>query len=67
MSFHFGSVELSSIITGGHCCSIERHGDGINVAFADGHVQHEAIKNLWSLHWAEGWVTDPPASVNSLR
>lgn len=45
---------------------LARHGNGINMAFCDGHVAHVEVKNLWNLHWAEGWVANPPASVSQM-
>lgn len=37
-----------------------RHGNGINMVFLDGHVQHEQLNKLWTLHWAYGWQTLAP-------
>lgn len=39
---------------------LERHGDGINMVFLDGHVQHEPLNRLWTLQWAYGWQTEAP-------
>ncbi|MGC9261620.1 MAG: prepilin-type N-terminal cleavage/methylation domain-containing protein [Phycisphaerae bacterium] len=45
--------------------AMARHGNGINMAFMDGHVEHVEAKNLWSLNWAGSWVTQnpPPSGV----
>ncbi len=32
-----------------------RHQNGINVAFADGHVEHVHDGDLWTLEWYVGW------------
>ncbi len=32
-----------------------RHQEGINVAFADGHVEHVYDGDLWTLEWYPGW------------
>jgi prepilin-type N-terminal cleavage/methylation domain-containing protein/prepilin-type processing-associated H-X9-DG protein len=37
-----------------------RHGNGINIVFLDGHVEHEQLSNLWNLNWAYGWQTPIP-------
>ncbi len=39
---------------------IQRHGNGINLAFMDGHAEHVELKKLWSLNWANGWQTPSP-------
>ncbi len=48
--------------------AMTRHGNGINMAFMDGHVEHVDVKNLWNLNWASGWVTQnpPPNGVSAL-
>ena len=46
--------------------AMTRHGNGINMAFMDGHVEHVEVKNLWNLNWADGWVAHPPASVSQM-
>jgi prepilin-type processing-associated H-X9-DG protein/prepilin-type N-terminal cleavage/methylation domain-containing protein len=33
--------------------ALERHKDGINVAFLDGHAEHVAVPGLWKLKWSE--------------
>ena len=45
--------------------AMARHGNGINMSFMDGHVEHVEAKKLWSLNWASGWVTQnpPPSGV----
>ena len=40
-----------------------RHGNGINMVFLDGHVEHEQLNNLWTLQWADGWQTPAPMPV----
>ena len=45
---------------------LARHGNGINMAFWDGHVAHVEVKQLWNLQWADGWVAQPPASVSQM-
>ncbi len=32
-----------------------RHQNGINVAFADSHVEHVSDSDLWTLQWYAGW------------
>ena len=48
--------------------AMARHGNGVNMAFMDGHVEHVEVKKLWNLNWASGWVTQnpPPAGVSSM-
>lgn len=48
--------------------AMTRHGNGINMCFMDGHAEHVEVKQLWSLNWAMGWVTQnpPPAGVSTL-
>ena len=69
-----GQTSISAIQYGsvfgigmGRWC-ITRHGNGINMAFMDGHVKHVALNQLWSLDWASGWVTQepPPSGVKTL-
>jgi prepilin-type processing-associated H-X9-DG protein len=43
----------------GRWCT-ERHGNRINMAFLDGHVQHESLNHLWDLDWAYGWKIPAP-------
>ena len=43
--------------------AMARHGNGINMAFMDGHVEHVEVKKLWSLNWASGWVAQNPAPI----
>lgn len=45
---------------------LARHGNGINMAFLDGHVAHVEVRQLWNLHWADGWVSNPPAGVSQM-
>lgn len=45
---------------------LARHGNGINMAFWDGHVDHVEVRQLWNLNWAQGWVAQPPASVSQM-
>ncbi len=45
---------------------LARHGNGINMAFWDGHVEHEEVKHLWNLDWAAGWSANPPAGVSQM-
>ena len=33
---------------------------GINVGFADGHVERIPLEKLWTLNWHKGWVTPVP-------
>ncbi len=40
---------------------IRRHPDDINMAFLDGHAGGVKLSQLWSLNWADGWVTQNPA------
>jgi prepilin-type N-terminal cleavage/methylation domain-containing protein/prepilin-type processing-associated H-X9-DG protein len=35
--------------------AIDRHAMAINVAFADGHVEHEPLADLWKLNWTPNW------------
>ncbi len=48
--------------------AMARHGNGINMSFVDGHVEHVEVKKLWTLNWSSGWVTQnpPPSGVLSL-
>ena len=48
--------------------AMTRHGNGINMSFMDGHVEHVEVRQLWSLNWARNWVTQnpPPAGVSTL-
>jgi prepilin-type N-terminal cleavage/methylation domain-containing protein/prepilin-type processing-associated H-X9-DG protein len=48
-----------------------RHGNGINMSFMDGHVEHVELNHLWSLNWARNWAAPDAAqlakqSVNTL-
>ncbi|MGC8541337.1 MAG: prepilin-type N-terminal cleavage/methylation domain-containing protein [Phycisphaerae bacterium] len=45
--------------------AMARHGNGINMSFMDGHVEHVEARRLWSLNWASGWMTQnpPPSGV----
>ncbi|NNM85867.1 MAG: prepilin-type N-terminal cleavage/methylation domain-containing protein [Phycisphaerales bacterium] len=45
---------------------LTRHGNGVNIAFWDGHVEHVEVKQLWNLSWAAGWSAHPPASVSQM-
>lgn len=38
-----------------HYVCIPRHGNGINVAFADGHVEYVRLRRLWDLLWHDGY------------
>ncbi|NNM86792.1 MAG: prepilin-type N-terminal cleavage/methylation domain-containing protein [Phycisphaerales bacterium] len=40
---------------------IDRHQRAINMAFADGHVEHVSLADLWKLNWTPNWI---PKSVN---
>ena len=31
--------------------ALERHGDGINLSFVDGHAQRVSVPGLWMLNW----------------
>ena len=31
--------------------AIQRHGDGIDLSFVDGHVNRVSVKGLWALNW----------------
>ena len=33
--------------------SLERHKDGVNVVFLDGHAEHVPVPRLWGLKWSE--------------
>ena len=35
---------------------INRHGDNINFAFVDGHVDGTSLSEQWELNWHRGWV-----------
>ena len=35
---------------------INRHGDGVNFAFVDGHVDSARLSEMWELSWHRGWV-----------
>ncbi len=35
---------------------IDRHQMAINIAFADGHVEHTPLTDLWKLEWTPNWV-----------
>lgn len=43
---------INDPVNGINSYCINRHGMAINVAFADGHVQHVALGNLWTLRWS---------------
>ena len=45
---------------------LTRHGNGINMAFWDGHVEHVEVKQLWNLNWAADWSPHPAASVSQM-
>ena len=36
--------------------ALERHGDGIQAGFVDGHVSRVSVKGLWALNWHRGNV-----------
>lgn len=36
--------------------ALERHGNGINVAFVDGHTERVSVRDLWALNWHRGNV-----------
>ena len=38
----------------------QRHADGINMVFLDGHGENVPLRNLWSENWADGWVVPSP-------
>lgn len=35
--------------------ALERHKDGVNVVFLDGHAEHVPVPGLWKLKWSQGW------------
>jgi prepilin-type N-terminal cleavage/methylation domain-containing protein/prepilin-type processing-associated H-X9-DG protein len=39
---------------------VQRHGNGINMSFMDGHVEHVELNHLWSLNWARNWSAPNP-------
>ena len=36
--------------------ALERHGNGIKVAFVDGHTERVSVRELWTLNWHQGNV-----------
>ena len=45
---------------------INRHGgNGINMSFMDGHVEHVELNHLWSLNWARDWQIPTAAQLKS--
>jgi prepilin-type N-terminal cleavage/methylation domain-containing protein/prepilin-type processing-associated H-X9-DG protein len=37
--------------------SLERHKDGVNIVFLDGHAEHIPVPGLWELKWSEQFTT----------
>ena len=43
---------INDPVNGINAYCINRHDMAVNVVFADGHVEHVALGNLWTLHWS---------------
>ena len=39
--------------------ALERHGDGINIGFVDGHTERVSVKGLWMLNWHKENIPNP--------
>ena len=39
--------------------ALERHGNGIQVTFTDGHTEHVSVRELWTLNWHRNNVPNP--------
>ncbi len=43
---------INDPVNGTNSYCINRHDMAVNVVFADGHAEHVALGNLWTLHWS---------------
>ncbi len=43
--------------------AIERHGNGINLGFVDGHSERTSVRDLWKLNWHRNNIPNPAVEI----